>query len=578
MATIQAKTTNGRKYWYIVQSRRINGKPRPIVLAYLGKASALLKRLQGLGEAMKVKSYTHGGVAALLNIANELDVVSIINKYINSKRKYTAKKPVRNHLTAGMTFLLGAIGRACLPTSKSGFSQWAKGTSLEYLLRLNLSKVDSQHFWDLMDSLPIASVERIEKELIKKVIDIYNIDPDTLFFDTTNFYTYISSTNKRNKIAQRGRNKQKRDDLKQVGLAMLVTRKDSIPLLHHTYQGNMNDITVFKELIVKLKKRILDLGLNLQKVTFVFDKGNNSKENLKLLKDFNCHYVGSLKINTISSLLDEPAGSYKEEDIGKKKLIVFRDKRNIWGESRTILLFVSEKLKLGQIRGIYQKLGKTELELIKLKKQISNPRSKKLKKGELEKKINKLLKGRFMKSIIKWSVSKSNNSKYQFKYSVDQKQLSMIKDKLGFRILMTDRHDWDTAEIIKAYNGQAKIEKTFKNIKNPFHFSFTPGYHWTDHNIKVHFFICALGYLMASIIRKKLRSEKLFNGNLGDLFSLLNKVRLTTLLEESKRKGRIKAIYKLENMSEEEEKIVKALNIEDFHKKRPKFKGAGVYI
>ncbi len=38
MATIQSKTTKGYKYWYFVESRRVNGKPRPIVLAYLGKA------------------------------------------------------------------------------------------------------------------------------------------------------------------------------------------------------------------------------------------------------------------------------------------------------------------------------------------------------------------------------------------------------------------------------------------------------------------------------------------------------------------------------------------------------------
>ncbi|MBD3321191.1 MAG: hypothetical protein GF350_08870 [Chitinivibrionales bacterium] len=56
MATIQSKTVRGHKYWYIVESRRVNGKSRPIVLAYLGKADTLLKRLQGLIEDLKLKS------------------------------------------------------------------------------------------------------------------------------------------------------------------------------------------------------------------------------------------------------------------------------------------------------------------------------------------------------------------------------------------------------------------------------------------------------------------------------------------------------------------------------------------
>ena len=52
MATIQAKTSRGCKYWYIVESRRVNGKPRPVVLAYLGKPLDLLRRLQGLSDPL----------------------------------------------------------------------------------------------------------------------------------------------------------------------------------------------------------------------------------------------------------------------------------------------------------------------------------------------------------------------------------------------------------------------------------------------------------------------------------------------------------------------------------------------
>ena len=35
MAFIQYRKVNGRKYWSIVESRRINGKPRNIILEYL---------------------------------------------------------------------------------------------------------------------------------------------------------------------------------------------------------------------------------------------------------------------------------------------------------------------------------------------------------------------------------------------------------------------------------------------------------------------------------------------------------------------------------------------------------------
>jgi len=142
MATIQAKVTNGHKYWYIVESRRVNGKPRPVVLEYLGKPEDLLKRLhEGIGENLSVKSCSHGTVAALLDVANKVDVVNVINSHIQSQRDYWPDKPLRHGLTAGITLLLAAIGRVCMPTSKRGWWTWAKETSCEYLLRVNLSKL-----------------------------------------------------------------------------------------------------------------------------------------------------------------------------------------------------------------------------------------------------------------------------------------------------------------------------------------------------------------------------------------------------------------------------------------------------
>ena len=74
-----------------------------------------------------------------------------------------------------------------------------------------------------------------------------------------------------------------------------------------------------------------------------------------------------------------------------------------------------------------------------------------------------------------------------------------MEGELGLRVLMTDRHDWDTVDIIKAYYGQSMIEHAFGNLKNPYHLALKPQFHWTDQKIKVHFFICVLGYLLASI-------------------------------------------------------------------------------
>jgi len=66
----------GNGNWYIVECRRINGKPRPFVLEYLRTPETLLKRLRGEGKK-RVKSFSHGHVLALLKVAREIKLPDI---------------------------------------------------------------------------------------------------------------------------------------------------------------------------------------------------------------------------------------------------------------------------------------------------------------------------------------------------------------------------------------------------------------------------------------------------------------------------------------------------------------------
>ena len=576
MATIQSKKSRGYKYWYIVESRRVNGKPRPVVLAYLGKADDLLKRLQGLYE-LKLKSYSHGAVCALIDVAAKLDIVNILNKYVKSSRHYVAEKPVRNNLTAGITFLLGSIGRVCMPTSKMGWWNWAKTTSAEYLLRCSLSKVDSQHFWDLMDSFPEKAIASAEQEILTRLLDVYKIQSDTLFYDTTNFFTYIDTTNTHCDIAQRGRNKQKRNDLRQVGLAMVVSKEDYIPLFHHSYQGNLQDGTVFREVIEKIKDRMQSLGLSQDTHTLVFDRGNNSKKNLSIVKSLGFYYVGALTPYHHKEIIDRAMEDMVIIRLNNETLAVYREKSIIWEDEKTILVFVSDRLKAGQIRGIYQNLDKKEKSLKELQQALINPEGKKRDREELEEKIKTIVSGQYIKDVIIWKLLETGDGKYFLDYQINKEQLHCVEDKLGFRIIMTNRHEWTSQDIITAYYGQSKIEHAFKNMKNPYHLALKPQYHWTNQKIKVHYFICVIGYLLSTIIWREARLKAGYKGSLDNLLDILNNIRLGAMLEESKKTGKPKAIYKLEGMTKDEKWIIKALGVENDHNERPKIRNVGVY-
>jgi transposase len=578
MATIQSKISHGCKYWYIVESRRVNGKPRPIVLAYLGKVETLLKRLQAtLNGQLKLKSYSHGALCALLHIAHNLDIVNEINKHIHSQRTWMAEKPIRNNLTAGITLLLGSIGRVCMPTSKLGWWNWARTTSCEYLLQCNLSKIDSQHFWDLMDALPVTAIPLIEEAILHRVFQQHQLTTDSLFFDTTNFFTFIATTNTRCTIAQRGKNKQKRDDLRQIGLALVVSREDFIPLFHQTYQGNINDSKVFAQVIGNIKARMETLHFDIEKHTVIFDRGNNSKKNLAAVSKLNLHYIGALTPYHQKQLIADAAGHYSDVIIDEDRTLqVFRDKRSIWGEERTVLVFVSDALKEGQMRGIVQWIEKRKKKIEKVNIALAKPNSKKRSRKLLCTLIQKFVKGPYGNDLLLWSLERNAESRFHIKYWVNDEKLATIEDSLGFRIIMTDRHAWSSEAIIHAYYGQAFVEYAFKNLKNLYHLAIRPSFHWTDQKLIVHYFMCVLGYLLATLVYRTARLHCNYKKSIGSLFNTLNNIRLATILEPQK-KGKIKTLYKLEEMDDEEKQLLNGLGLENYHIEKPLFNGFSVY-
>ena len=88
------------------------------------------------------------------------------------------------------------------------------------------------------------------------MIQAFPLTLDTLFYDTTNFFTYIASGNDRSTLAQRGHSKQKRTDLRQFSLALLVARDGQIPLYAHVYEGNVVDAQQFPDALTAIRQRV----------------------------------------------------------------------------------------------------------------------------------------------------------------------------------------------------------------------------------------------------------------------------------------------------------------------------------
>ena len=435
MASLQRVQVAGHSYWRIVESRRINGKPRPVPILYLGTADALLDRLLQAPEGqLRIRSYQHGDAAALKAVADRLGVVDLIDREVGRSRSRKA--------SVGTTLLLGALNRAIRPQSKRGWADWAAGTSLHRLFPgLKTETVTSQFFWDQMNRVSLDALRRIEEELTQRIVTQLDLKLDTLFYDTTNFFTYIATTNRKPKLPQRGRSKQKRFDLRLFSLALLVARDGQIPLYAHVYAGNEVDSKRFPESLTDIRERLAKLSIELEDVTLVYDKGNNSKANQARVDASQIGYVASLVPTQHADLLGIPVAEYRPVDSGRLQGVpVLRLQKDIWGERRTVVLFISEQLKAGQIRGLEQHLARRLRELAEWKSQLSKPRSGPRSQKAAEKKIDSLLSGQYLSRVLRITYDDTRSGSDRLQFGIDEQARSYLEQEVfGKRILITNR-------------------------------------------------------------------------------------------------------------------------------------------
>lgn len=571
MASLQSVRAHGRTYWRIVESRRVNGKPRPLPIAYLGRTSDLLARLQGT-EALRVRSSSHGAVAALYSLSRELDLAGFIDRQLakhgrrlrpwQQRRKEAATPQKHDGLTVGQSLALVAIGRACHATSKRAFADWAKTTTLGQLTGADLDRLTSQHFWDQMDQLPVELIETIEQALISDVIARFQIPLDTLLFDATNFFTFIASSNERCKLPARGKQKQKRNDLRQVSVALLCSRQHGIPLWHRTYGGNVADATCFSGVLPSLKGRIASIHHDVDSLTVIYDKGNVSRANQHQVDQSELHYVSALTVASHRELVDQanPLLAPIEVDPGET-VQAYRTKTKIWGAERTVVVLVSERLREGQMAGVMQHVAKAQEWL---EEQAATLRRGKQRRdrARIERDIENHLKGRqHLGEVIRFKLA-GEDPHLALTYEFDHAAFdALAQTTFGRMVLMTDRHDWSTAEIIRAYHGQAAVEAVFAHLKDPVHLALRPQRHWTDQKLHVHVFTCVLGFLLANLLHLKARRAGSPYPSIECLLDALEKVRRVTVIRQTTEGSTPRLTTQLEDLDPELLRLMEALDV-----------------
>ena len=189
-----------------------------------------------------------GAVAAAWGILTDLGVPGLIDEVIGPRRRDVS-------VPAGSYLALAALNRIVEPCSKRGFARWWATTAADRFLKIPAAALDHRKFWDAMHAVTPGQLEEVSHRLAVAMAQRYQLDCSSVSLDMTNFATFIDTGNAKAPIAQRGKAKQKRTDLRLVGLGLVVTRDGGIPLTWHAYPGDRPDVTQFPAMIDQLEAR-----------------------------------------------------------------------------------------------------------------------------------------------------------------------------------------------------------------------------------------------------------------------------------------------------------------------------------
>ena len=240
-----------------VKSYRENGKIKQKVIKYLGKE---------IGDRCVRKICTND--IAIKNVKQSLDIT-----VINAIAKQLQLDEIQNKHILSLVY-----SHLLEERSINKIEEWLRFTEIPEILSIEPS---TSKFYEALSDF--EEFDKIESNL-DLIFRKYDDDKDIAIIDVTDTYFEGKTENSKKRKGKDGKVRR----LIQIGLA--VTLNNGFPLFHKKYHGNLSNIQIYKDMILKLKERKLS--------SVIVDRGMMSPENLKATLQ--------LEVEVITGLIKSP--------------------------------------------------------------------------------------------------------------------------------------------------------------------------------------------------------------------------------------------------------------------------------
>ena len=297
----RTKRSGGFEYLQMVQSHRVNGKPRQTVMATLGRLDALketgeLDRLLRSGARL-----TESGM--LLSAFEKGETTTIDAKRIGPPLLFERLwrdsfcRSVIEQLLADRKFefpveravFLTVLHRIMDPGSDRAAEKWRSAYSIDGMDAIELHHQYRAMAWlgeELADQqgrglVPRTTKDLIEEQLFAKRRSLFN-DVGLAIFDTTSLYFEGKGGTT---LGRNGHSKDSRPDLHQMVLGVVIDEAGQ-PICSEMWPGNTADVTTLIPVVTRLRQRF-----QLNRVCIIADRGMVSAKTIATLEAHKIEYI-----------------------------------------------------------------------------------------------------------------------------------------------------------------------------------------------------------------------------------------------------------------------------------------------
>ena len=329
-----------------------------------------------------------------------------------------------------------------------------------------------------LDFLAVWSDE-IEREVFLKTADLFRLDVDLIFYDTTTAYFEIDEADEQPEewggrlfapLRRRGHSKEGRDNQPQVIIALAVTR-DGMPVRSWILPGDTADVTTVAQ--IKDDLRAWQLG----RCVFVGDAGMYSAENLAALSRGLGRYILAVPMRKIKEIETEVLtrpGRYKPvaDNLQVKEVVVGEGERR-----RRYVLCLNPEEAERQRRHREQVLIELTAELNLLRERHDDH----------PKAACTLLTSRRYGRYL--------SADYLGRPRLDADKVKAAEKFDGKFVVITNDDTLSAEDVALGYKGGWIIESCFRRMKQT-GLEVRPMFHWTPRRIEAHVRLCVLALQM----------------------------------------------------------------------------------